>query len=193
MKVAIVGAGGFAREVSSYLDCEVQFYVDDQFAQPSLNIQQLSSLDVEEYKVLIAIGDSKLRSDILTRIPSGAVFHSLIHERAYVGSNVILGEGAIVCPGAVITTNVKVGAHAQMHVNSIVGHDCEIGEFATISPGAVISGTNKIEDRVYFGSNSTSKQGIKITSDVVVGLNAGVVSDIGEPGVYVGTPAKKLK
>ena len=191
MKIAIVGAGGFAREVASYLDCEVQFYVDDQFSNPSLNIRPLSSLNVKEDKVLIAIGDSKLRSDILTRIPPSAKFHTFIHDRAYVGSDVVLGEGAIVCPGAVITTNVKLGAHAQMHVNSIVGHDCVIGDFATISPGAVISGNNKIEDRVYFGSNSSSKQGIEITSDVTVGLNAGVVSDLAEAGVYVGTPAKK--
>ena len=62
--------------------------------------------------------------------------------------------------------------------------------FCDYFPGAVISGNNKIEDRVYFGSNSSSKQGIEITSDVTVGLNAGVVSDLAEAGVYVGTPAK---
>ena len=49
-----------------------------------------------------------------------------------------------------------------------------------------------ISSRVYLGTNSTTKQGVSICSDVVVGLNAGVVKDILKAGVYVATPARKI-
>ena len=52
----------------------------------------------------------------------------------------------------------------------------------------------KIGNRVYFGTRSCVKQKITICDDVIVGMNAGVVNNITESGVYVGTPAiKKLK
>ena len=37
------------------------------------------------------------------------------------------------------------------------------------------------------------REKISICDDVIIGLNSGVVGDIVESGVYVGTPAKKIK
>jgi len=46
---------------------------------------------------------------------------------------------------------------------------------------------------VYFGTNSSVREKISICDNVVVGLNAGVVKNITESGIYVGVPAKKIK
>jgi serine acetyltransferase len=46
---------------------------------------------------------------------------------------------------------------------------------------------------VYLGTKSCIREKISICDNVILGMNAGVVSDIQESGVYVGTPAKKIK
>lgn len=193
MQIAIVGAGGFAREVASYLSCEFSYFVDDENANLEKGIFPLSQLDTKRYKVLVAIGSSKQRADVITRIPKGAKFFTFIHDTAVVGPDVELGEGTIVCPGVVLTTSIKIGCHAHLNLHSTVGHDCVIGDYFTTAPGTKISGNCKINDHVYFGTNSCTRQGVEVTSDVIVGLNAGVVSNINLPGTYVGTPAKKIK
>jgi UDP-3-O-[3-hydroxymyristoyl] glucosamine N-acyltransferase len=46
---------------------------------------------------------------------------------------------------------------------------------------------------VYVGTNASIKEKINIHSLVTIGMNAGVVKHINEPGVYIGTPTKKIK
>jgi serine acetyltransferase len=46
---------------------------------------------------------------------------------------------------------------------------------------------------VYLGSNSSVREKTKITDDIIVGLNSGVVKNITESGTYVGVPAKRIK
>ena len=43
------------------------------------------------------------------------------------------------------------------------------------------------------GTNSTIKEEITITDNVIIGLNSGVVKNINQEGTYVGLPAKKIK
>jgi acetyltransferase-like isoleucine patch superfamily enzyme len=43
------------------------------------------------------------------------------------------------------------------------------------------------------GACSTIIEGIKITAGCVVGAGATVVRDLTEPGVYVGSPARRLE
>jgi acetyltransferase-like isoleucine patch superfamily enzyme len=46
---------------------------------------------------------------------------------------------------------------------------------------------------VYFGTNSSVRQGITICQDVVIGMGGVVVKNITESGIYVGNPATKLE
>jgi UDP-3-O-[3-hydroxymyristoyl] glucosamine N-acyltransferase len=59
-------------------------------------------------------------------------------------------------------------------------------------PCAVIGGNVIIGDNVYLGSCSNIREKIYITSDIIIGMNAAVVTNLISPGVYVGVPAKKL-
>jgi UDP-3-O-[3-hydroxymyristoyl] glucosamine N-acyltransferase len=60
-------------------------------------------------------------------------------------------------------------------------------------PGSIVSGNVKIYDLVYLGTNSSIKEKLSIHSLTTIGLNSGVVKHIDEPGIYVGSPAKKIK
>ncbi|NBP57047.1 hypothetical protein EBU71_11055 [bacterium] len=58
-------------------------------------------------------------------------------------------------------------------------------------PGSIISGNVTIGDNFYLGTNSSIREKLNICDDVVVGLNSGVIHNIQESGVYVGTPSVK--
>lgn len=195
MRKAIIGAGGFAREVKAHLDDVVDFFVDDEYWDPSISdFFPLSKFNHETHEVLIAIGDSNARLNIVQRLPPGTKFFSFIHPSALIlDNNIEIGEGSIVCAGCILTTNISIGKHAHLNLQTTIGHDTRIGDYFTSAPGVKISGNCLIGDGVYFGTNSCTKQRIRICSGATIGLNAGVVNNITEPGIYVGTPAIKIK
>lgn len=193
MKKALIGAGGFADEVKAHMkEFDMVCFVDDKYYTPNdKNIKPISEFNVNEYEVLVAIGDPLLRSEMVSRLPKETKYFSYIHPTAQILSNdVEIGEGSIVCAGVIITTNCKLGKHTHLNLLTTVGHDNRIGNFFTTAPGVKISGNCLIGDRVYFGTNASVRQKIKICNDVTIGLNAGVVKNIEIAGIYVGVPAK---
>ena len=199
MKKGIVGNGGFGREIFHAMSKEDQkntvFFVDDEyFSENSFNTLPLSKFDKDKYELIIAIADSKVRKKIVDNLPKDTKFFTFIDPSAQIhDSNVKIGEGSIICAGTIITTNVKIGKHCHLNLITTIGHDCTIGDYFTTAPGVQISGNETIGDFVYFGTRSCIKQELIICDNVTIGMNAGVVKDIKEPGVYVGTPAKKIK
>lgn len=193
MEKAIIGAGGFGREVKAVINIpNIKFFVDDEYQDPKNNIIGLSKFDPNKYSVIIAIGDPKVRYEMVKRLPSSTKYFTFIHPTAQIhDSNIEIGEGSIICAGTIITTNVKIGKHSHLNLITTVGHDCNIGDFFTTAPGVQISGNETIGNRVYFGARSCVKQKISICDDVTIGMNAGVIRNITEPGTYIGTPAKR--
>jgi sugar O-acyltransferase (sialic acid O-acetyltransferase NeuD family) len=194
MKHAIIGAGGFGREVFHHMKYHVagviEFYVDDEYCTD--DAKPLSSLDVTSCKVLVAIGDPAKRQAMVNRLPPNTIFDTFIHPSVIVLDDLILGEGSIVCAGSILTTNIIIGKHAHLNLQTTIGHDCVIGDFFTTAPHVAISGNCDIGHRVYFGTNSCAKEKLVICDDVTIGLNAGVVKNIHERGTYIGTPCRKI-
>lgn len=55
-----------------------------------------------------------------------------------------------------------------------------------------VCGNCRIGDGVFLGAGATVIEQIQIGPGVVVGAGATVVKDLIEPGVYVGTPARRI-
>lgn len=51
----------------------------------------------------------------------------------------------------------------------------------------------KIGSNIWVGGNCTICEGVTIIDNIVVGANSVVVHDLLEPGVYIGSPARKVK
>lgn len=196
MKRALIGAGGFAREIKAHIgDRTMKCFVDDKYwAENDEYIFPLSHFNPKEYEVLVAIGNPKDRHDTIQRLPTGTKYFNFIHPSAQIlDSNIDIGEGSIICAGCILTTNIRIGKHSHLNLHTTIGHDCEIGDYFTTAPGAKISGNCKIYDCVYVGTNASIKEKISIHSFSTIGLNAGVVKHIEDSGTYIGTPAKKIK
>lgn len=199
MKKAIIGAGGFGREVYWSLSLmervNTVFFVDDEYwDNTNEKILPLSMFEPDKYEVIVAIGTPKDRLNIIQKLPKSTKYFTHIHPSVQIlGEDVKIGEGSIICAGTIITTNVKIGKHAHLNLHTTVGHDCEIGDYFTTAPGAKISGNCKIYDCVYVGTNASIKEKLKIHSLTTIGSNATVVKDIEESGTFVGVPTKKIK
>lgn len=192
MENVLIGYGGVARELIAEIGKPLKCFVDEEYCSDGLF--NLNTINSKKHRVIIAVGDPSVRMDIVNKLPKDITYWNYISKHAIITDDLVnFGNGSIVCAGAIITTNVYIGNHVYINTNSKIAHDCEISDYVTISPGANISGNVKINSNVYIGSNSAIREKISICSNVVVGLNAGVVSDINEPGVYVGTPCYKIK
>lgn len=195
MEKVLIGAGGFAREIKAHMNnFSMKCFVDDQYYKENTdNILPLSQFDQTKYEALIAVGEPRARFDIVQRLPQDTKYFTFIHPSALImGNDVEIGEGSIICAGAIVTTNVRIGKHAHLNLHTTIGHDCTIGDYFTTAPGVNISGNCKIFDLVYVGTNAALRQELTIHSGATIGLNAGVVKHIEDSGTYVGTPAKNI-
>lgn len=202
-KLAIIGAGGFAREVAGYINKSLRgenklvFFVEDEYYDESneskLEIYPLSKFDTENYAVVVAIGSANTRRRIIESLPQNTKYFTYISEEAIIGDGVDIGVGSIVCPGTILTNNISIGDHCHLNLHTSIGHDCKIGKYFTTAPGARVSGNCIIGDSVYLGTNSAIREGVSICDNVIVGLNAGVVKNIIKEGTYVGVPAREIK
>lgn len=196
MKRALIGAGGFAREIKSHMKFPLmKCFVDDEYwVENEEYIYPLSEFNPKEYKVIVTIGDPRDRYDMVQRLPKETKYFTFIHPSSQIlGNDISVGEGSIICAGCILTSNITIGEHAHLNLQTTIGHDCKIGDYFTTAPGVKISGNCRIYDCVYIGTNSSIKEKISIHSFSTIGLNSGVVKNIEEPGVYVGTPTKKIK
>jgi sugar O-acyltransferase (sialic acid O-acetyltransferase NeuD family) len=198
MKKAIIGSGGMGRELRVQMldnnpNESIVFFVGDEYPHDNVSILPLSRFDPSIYEVVVAVGNSYDRQHIVKSLPENTKFFIFVHKSVQVLDYVEIGEGSIICAGSILTTNIKIGKHAQLNRATNISHDVVIGNYFTTAPGVHVSGNCKIGNCVYMGCLSCTKEKITICDDVIIGLNSGVVKNIYEFGVYVGTPAIKIK
>lgn len=207
-KICIIGAGGFGREVlssfkESYLlqdkkiENEVVFWDDDpkliNKKVMGINVIRSDEFNPLEYKIVIAVGDPYTRKKIVESLPKETQYVTLIHPNAIIMENCEIGTGSIITAGCIITCNIKIGKHSHLNLNTTIGHDSKIGDYFTTAPGANISGECEFGNCIYFGTNSSVRQGITICDNVTIGMGGVVVKKINEPGIYIGNPLIKLE
>jgi sugar O-acyltransferase (sialic acid O-acetyltransferase NeuD family) len=201
-KIAIVGAGGFAREALTLIaDCGagadvVGFFESDSVwtarTVASLDVMPLSQIG-PDLQVVIAVGDPRSRQALAEGLAKETVFPVFVHPSAVVSQSVELGDGTLVCAGSILTCDIVVGRHVHFNLVTTVGHDCRIGDFVTTAPAVNISGKCTIGRGAYFGTNSCVREGLEIAEFVAVGMGGVVVSKLLQPGgTYIGNPARLM-
>jgi sugar O-acyltransferase (sialic acid O-acetyltransferase NeuD family) len=172
----------------------VPCFVDDIYYEESKGLMRLTDFDPSQFEVMVTIADPYDRSRIVSRLPEQTCYFSFVHPTAVLldPSTIEQLVGVFVGAFCVISTNVKVGSHVLFNRGSHVGHDCVLGDFVSLMPNTVVSGNVSIGNRCYLGSGAVVREKISICDGVTIGLNSGVVKHIDTPGVYVGTPVRKI-
>ena len=151
MKIALIGAGGLAKE---YLEvaqlCGHEVVATFSSSGSLVGIPNLGYLDeLLENKdkfdaVAIAIGVNnieriKARRSILNFLNEHGIKQAnLISPYSRVHSSVILGEGVYIHHDVIISCDVQIGNGVIVNTSARIGHDCKIGDNVSVAPNVFI-------------------------------------------------------
>ena len=200
-KIAIIGAGGFGREVFNLLDedlYECVGFIDRDKAEnefPLTIIGHENNFDrlINKYKFsncALAIGVMKKRKYIYNSIGDFPIqFPSVIHPSVQSYSK-DMQNGVILYPGVVIMNDCRIGKFTLLNSGVTLGHDVIIGDFCNINPGANLAGRITVGDCTLIGIGSSIKENITIGKNVVIGAGSVVIDDVPDNTTVYGVPAK---
>jgi sugar O-acyltransferase (sialic acid O-acetyltransferase NeuD family) len=146
----------------------------------------------------IAVSNGTVRQKLVERcVADGVQFFEVRATNVVQLDDVLLGEGAILCPFVTLACNIRIGKHFHANLYSYVEHDCVIGDFVTFAPGVKCNGNVVVEDHAYIGTGVVIKQGqpgnpLVIGRGAVVGMGAVVTKSVLPGARVVGNPAKPL-
>lgn len=211
----LYSAGGFGREVMPVLTervaLEAQFDPDATHAvyfiettpvsqeingYPIISEDDFFELECSKRYFSIAVGDSKIRKRLAeTCIARGAKPMSVQSPRSTIYDANELGDGAIICANAMITSNAKIGKFFHLNIYSYVAHDCVVGDYVTFAPGVHCNGNVHVHDHAYIGTGAIIRQGtsdkpLVIGEGATVGMGAVVTKDVPAFTTVMGNPAK---
>lgn len=204
-KVTILGAGGLAREVDSWVSNDsktslevVGFWDDNVKALDSYATQKkvLGNIDFSNIKgeVLIGIMDCNFKSQIINKLESvsNVSVLSYIHESVIIGDRTSLGDGVVLFPNVIVSCDVIIGKGTFLNLGTQIGHDVKIDENVSVMPSVNLGGGVEIGANVFIGTGSVILPGVKIPSNTRIGAGSVVVKSIKKAGTYFGNPAKKI-
>lgn len=202
-KIAIVGAGGFGREVFELLDrarfLPVGFIDRTAPGDPTLPAPVLGNDDlISELMpraiascLCVALGNPRHRRRVsdLARA-HGIKQPAIIHSLSLILASTAVGDGVVIFPGVIVTSNCRIGRGALLNSGATLGHDVDVGEYANIGPGVHLAGHVKIGAGAVIGIGASVRENIRIGDGAVIGAGSVVVKDV-EPGVTAyGVPAR---
>jgi len=212
VQVAIIGAGGLARQLLDAVDaCEdagqnIQAlgFIDEDANLWGASINDrpvLGGLDWfdeaekrRDVQVIVAIGSPDTRRRVAIRVEEkGLRFCTVIHPTAALSRYAKIGAGVAILAGAVVESQVQLGNYVVVNKLCSIGHDTVIGEFCTLAPGALIAGNVQMGPGCDIGIGAATIQGITIGEGVIIGGQAMAVRDLPADSTAVGVPAKVIK
>lgn len=203
--IVIVGTGGHGREaawiISRCKEIQVIGFIteDTTFHGKTLcGIPVLGSLEwlfgLLDILAVCAIGNPKTREMVVTKLSANGVkFAKVIDPSAEICQFAEIGEGCLIFPMTIISTQVKIGNHVHINAKSSVSHDGNIEDFVTLAPSVNVCGNVRIKRCADIGVGASIIQGVTIGSCSIIGAGASVVNDIPDNVVAVGVPAKPIK
>jgi sugar O-acyltransferase (sialic acid O-acetyltransferase NeuD family) len=194
MRIVIVGAGAQGAVVADILQrsgtAPIAF-VDERLAgRTVLGVRVVASLDeVEHDAVIVAIGDNRVRRDVTARL-AGERFATAIHPFTSIAPSATIGEGAMICAGAIVAPRAVIGRGALLNTKSSVDHDSVVGDFVHVAPGATLGGNVRVGEETLIAAGATIVSERSIGARTVVGAGAVVVQDVGDDVTALGVPAR---
>ncbi len=210
-KIVIIGAGGFGREVKVLID-QINasldkpkyhlegFYDDDQNLPHLINgLPLLGSIKnllerEEDICVAMGVGIPQVKKNIVEQLKHGNFdFPILIHPNVFIGDDVKIGAGTVICANNILTCNIVVGSFITLNLSCTTGHDSNIGDYSSFMPSVNISGEVNIKEAVYVGTGAKIINQLEIGANTTIGAGAVVAKSLPANCTAVGIPAKAIK
>lgn len=205
--IYIIGAGTYGEvmyELAEICGYNIAGYFDEDDNKIGTNVMgvevigkfsKLSNFDIAGKNFIVAIGNNKIRCDIMTQINNnGGITPSLIHPTAYVSKSAKIGNGVYIQQGAVIWTKAIISDFVIISPNTVIAHHTKLGKACMISTMCVVGANLEIGDYTFFGIGSIAITGIKkVGKNVYLGAGTTVIKDTEDNILMVGSPARKIR
>ena len=211
--LAIIGAGGLAREASLLLEeinnslphgdgWRLLGFIDEDRAKwqrhlrgyPVLGgMEALAGLP-DDVAVICAVAEPWIKRRLVGLAEEqGRTFTSLMAPGTAPPGEVAIGCGVLVGKGCLLTTNIRLGDHVTLNPGCAIGHDASIGAFTTMMWRVNISGAVTIGEGCSLGTATTVLQGLRMGRGCVTGAGAVVIRELPDDCTAVGVPAQVVK
>lgn len=210
-RIAILGTGGFARELAPVIKdinkvvptYDFLGFVDGTIEKgtlingyPVIGSDEEINATTEPISLVLAFGEPNLKQKVFSKFTNPLIeFPTIIHPSVWIGEKdyVKIGKGCIICAGTMITANVVLSDFITLNLGCTVGHDTQIGAFSSFMPSVNISGEVNIGPGVYVGTGAKIINQLKIGEHTIVGAGAVVSKSLPANCTAVGVPAKPIK
>ena len=208
-KVFIIGAGGFAAELTEYIkdnnlmtEKKVEiigyFDIDDEqynrynFTSPFLGNERKYNFTKSD-NIILAVGNPNLRKNILNYFLNvECSFYNFIHYSCKISSSSSIGIGNIFCPNIVVGPNAVIGSHNLFNYNTSVPHDTHVINNNIFSPYVQLTGFVEVGENNLFGTMVVVVPSIKIGNNNKIQAATLVDRNI-KDGNLISTNHKKIK
>ncbi|MQT58771.1 transferase [Pseudomonas sp. FSL R10-1350] len=214
-KLVILGAGGFGREVYAWLldlisqgtlrstntaEWIISGFIDDSgdalngFSDlPPILSTVENFVPADDIYVVCAIANPRVKKTLTDKLKvKGTNFYTLLHPTVIVGPRVKIGEGSVICPFTVLSTDLVVGDFVTINSSCTIGHDTLVSDFCTLSGHCDVTGGGKLLEGAFLGSHAVVVPKVVVGEYAVVGAGSVAIRKVA-PGVTVfGVPAKRI-
>lgn len=189
-KVVILTYGGTGREIGEIASEQftvIGFLDDVKHGEGIIGkLEDMSNFD-EEVKFISGLGSYRsmeLRRRKLEKMELSS-FINLISSNAKVYKTAVLGQGIVIFPQTIVSSNAKIGDHVFIYHNCVISHDVIVKNYSMISNSVCVSGGVKIGENCYVGAGSTILEGVSIGDNCIIAAGATVLNDVTDNKIYI--------
>ena len=107
-----------------------------------------------------------------------------IGEGAEIGANTVIDRGSL--------TNTCIGAFTKVDNLCHIAHNVKIGKNCFVIANSMIGGSTSVGDNTWLAPSSSLRDGLKIGSNVTIGMGSVVTKNVPENEIWAGNPACRM-
>ena len=143
---------------------------------------------------VVAIGNNDARMAVAGRLRArGVELINAVHPSAVVASNVTMGTGNVIGPGAILVTGTRLEDDVIVNTAASIDHDSLLCCGAQIAPGVHTAGCVTVERGAFVGLGAVLGPNVRVGEGTVVGAGAVVLTDLPPRVLAVGMPARVVR
>ena len=188
IKIIMIGAGSHANVIKNLIELNnlrIHGYISPEETALSEtllylgNDEEIEKFSIEEnVRFIVAFSfynkttHHNYRNFLLHYQKKIKFLKALIHPSVIMEDDVEIGDGSVICAGAIIGTRTKIGDNCVINSGAIIDHDCKIHAGCHVAPRATVCGGVVVEKFSLIGAGSVILNNLTIAEDKIISANS---------------------